>query len=230
MKTLKLNYYHGILHFFFTLIVYVGLPLSGWGLSDAGGFFAEPARLGLSILGGVSAILATWQGMVIPERNDQKEKRVTRQTGYLVIIQLLGLALLLALGYCDRRGMAVFPVNGAARLLGLGLALLGGTVMFGSVVNLGRQYSPEVTIQKEHHLITYGLYRLIRHPRYLGLLILILGSALVFHSWIGIAADGVLLVTLLWRIRDEEAMLRREFGAEWEAYTRHTRRLLPWIW
>ncbi len=230
MKTLSLNYPHGILHFFLTLIVYVGLPLAGWGPGDASGFFSEPARLGVSIFGGISAFLAAWQGMVIPEQNDQKEKRVTRQTVYLVVIQLLGLAFLVALGYCDRRGVAVLPENEVTRLLGLGLALLGGAVMFWSVVNLGRQYSPEVTIQKEHHLITHGLYRLIRHPRYLGLLVLILGSALVFRSWIGIAAGGALLVSLLWRIHDEEALLQREFGAEWEAYARRTKRLLPWIW
>ncbi len=230
MKSSSLNYAHGILHFIFTLIVYVGLPLAGWGFGDAGGFFAEPARLGLSVFGGVSAFLAAWQGMVIPERNDQKEKRVTRQTVYLAVIQLLGLGLLLALGYCDRRGIAVLPESEAARLAGLALALLGGAVMFWSVLDLGRQYSPEVTIQKDHRLITHGLYRLIRHPRYLGLLALVLGSALAFRSWIGIAADAILFVTLLWRIRDEEAMLQREFGAEWEAYARRTRRLLPWVW
>jgi protein-S-isoprenylcysteine O-methyltransferase Ste14 len=105
-----------------------------------------------------------------------------------------------------------------------------GVLMFWSVLDLGRQYSPEVTIQKDHQLVTRGLYRLIRHPRYLGLLILILGSALVFRSWIGIAADVILLGTLLWRIRDEEALLRGEFDAEWEAYCRRTKRLLPWIW
>jgi protein-S-isoprenylcysteine O-methyltransferase Ste14 len=227
MKTRKLNYAHGLLHFVLTLVLYVGLPLAGWGPGDARGFFSDPARLGLSIFGGVSAVLAAWQGMVIPERNDQKEKRVPRQTTYLIVIQLLGLALLVALGYCDGRGIVVIPEGREVRLLGLALAILGGIVMFWSVLDLGRQYSPEVTIQKDHHLVTHGLYHFIRHPRYLGLLVLILGSALVFRSWIGIAADAILLVTLLWRIRDEEALLQREFGAEWEAYCRRTKRLLP---
>ena len=230
MKKPEINYAHGLLHFILTLVVYVGLPMAGWGLGDARGFFADPARLGLSIVGGVSSILAAWQGMVIPERQDQMGKRVGRQTIYLAVVQLLGLALLLSLGYCDRHGIAVIPESRAARLAGLGLALAGGTVMFWSVLNLGRQYSPEVTIQPEHHLITHGLYGFIRHPRYLGLVLLVLGSALVFRSWIGIAADVILLGSLLWRIRDEEAMLQREFGAAWRAYSRRTKRLLPWVW
>jgi protein-S-isoprenylcysteine O-methyltransferase Ste14 len=230
MKTPKLNYVHGILHFFITLIVYLGLPLAGWGLGNIPGFFSDPARLGLALFVLVSAILAAWQGMVIPEGQDQKGKKVNRQTVFLVAIQLLGAALLDLLGFCDRRGILVLPEIEALRLTGLGLTVLGGGIMFRSVLDLGRQYSAEVTIQEGHRLVTHGLYRVIRHPRYLGLIVLVLGSALVYRAWVGIAASVVLVPALLWRIRDEEAMLEREFGAEWEAYCKRTKRLLPRIW
>jgi protein-S-isoprenylcysteine O-methyltransferase Ste14 len=230
MKTQKLNYAHGIVHFFFTLIVYLGLPLAGWGLGDLKGYFSDPARLGLAIFIGISAVLAAWQGMVIPEGQDQKGKKVARQTVFLVTVQLLGAALLFLLGFCDRRGSAALPESEAVRLAGLGLAILGGGVMFWSVLDLGRQYSAEVTIQRDHRLVTHGLYRFIRHPRYLGLIVLVLGAALVYRAWIGMAADIVLLAALLWRIHDEEAMLQREFGAQWETYCKRTKRLLPWIW
>jgi protein-S-isoprenylcysteine O-methyltransferase Ste14 len=219
-----------MIHFVFTLLIYLGLPLAGWGLGDLKGFFSDPARLGLALFIFLSAILAAYQGMVIPEGQDLKEKRVARQTIFLAVVQLLGMALLVLLGYSDRRGIAVMPENRAVRDLGLGLAILGGGIMFWSVLNLGRQYSAEVTIQTDHRLVTTGLYVTIRHPRYLGLIILVLGSALVFRSWIGVAADIVLLAALLWRISDEEKLLQREFGFQWEAYCRRTKRLLPWIW
>ncbi len=225
-----MNTAHGVLHFFFTLIVYLGLPLLGWGLGDVRGFFIDPARLGLALFVLLSAIAAAWQGMVIPEGQDRKEKKVVRQTVYLAVIQLLGAALLVLLGFSDRHAWAVLPESPGLRFLGLALAVLGGGIMFWSVLNLGRQYSAEVTIQKDHRLITTGLYAAIRHPRYLGLLLLVAGSALVYRAWIGLAADLVLLATLLWRISDEEKLLRGEFGADWEAYCRHTKRLLPWIW
>jgi len=53
-----MNYAHGVLHFIFTLAVYLGLPLLGWGLGDLRGFFSNPARLGLALFIGVSAVLA----------------------------------------------------------------------------------------------------------------------------------------------------------------------------
>ncbi len=225
-----MNYKHGILHFLLSLLVYLGLPILGWGLGDLKGFLSDPARLGLAIFGCLASILGAWQGLVIPERQDRAEKRVARQTVYLVVIQLLGMALLVLLGFCDRRSVAVLPESPVTRLVGLALLVAGGGLMFASVLYLGRLYSAEVTLQKDHRLVTTGLYGVIRHPRYLGLLVLVLGSALVFRSWIGLAADVVLLVTLLWRISDEEKMLQREFGEEWEAYAKRTRRLVPWVW
>jgi protein-S-isoprenylcysteine O-methyltransferase Ste14 len=226
----RLNYAHGVLHFVFTILFYLGLPIAGWGWGDLRGFFSDPARTGLAALVLVSAFLAAWQGIVIPEEQDQKTKRITRQTVFLVVVEILGAALLVWLGYGDRRTLAVLPENETRRGLGLGLAVLGGSLMFWSVLDLGRQYSAEVTIQAHHRLVTTGLYAIIRHPRYLGLLALLLGSALVYRSWVGLGADLLLLAALLWRIRDEEALLQREFGPEWEAYCWRTWRLLPWIW
>jgi protein-S-isoprenylcysteine O-methyltransferase Ste14 len=53
--------------------------------------------------------------------------------------------------------------------------------------------------------------------------------ALLFRSWIGLIAVAPLVAVLLFRIRDEEALMRREFGSEWEAYCRRSWRLLPGV-
>jgi protein-S-isoprenylcysteine O-methyltransferase Ste14 len=225
-----MNYPHAILHFVFTIVIYLGLPLLGWGLGGLQGFFSDPARVGFALLTGLGAILAAYQGLVIPEGQGQKEKRVARQSIFLLVFGLLGMALLFLLPFCDRQSIAVMPESQGLRLLGLAFSILGGAIMFGSVLNLGRQYSAQVTIQEEHQLITGGLYRFIRHPRYLGLEMMVLGFALVFRAWIGVAADLILLAALVWRISDEEKMLRREFGPSWEAYSHRTWRLLPGIW
>jgi protein-S-isoprenylcysteine O-methyltransferase Ste14 len=91
-------------------------------------------------------------------------------------------------------------------------------------------YSAEVTIQPDHHLVTTGLYRSIRHPRYLGLILLGLGAALLFRSGIGLALCVPFMAVLSWRIVDEEMVMHRAFGAEWEAYCRRSWRLIPYVY
>ena len=78
--------------------------------------------------------------------------------------------------------------------------------------------------------LTSGLYRHLRHPRYLGVQAAALGLALLFRSWIGLGLNVPLLAVLLFRIRDEEALLRETFGPEWDAYCQHSWRLIPHLY
>jgi protein-S-isoprenylcysteine O-methyltransferase Ste14 len=225
-----MNYKHGLVHLGLTLVIYLGLPLLGWGLTDLRGFFSDPGRTGFALFTLIGAILAAYQGMVIPESRGLPGKRLTRQTIFLIVFEVLGAALLFTLPFCDHRGLATWGQNAGLRIWGTALLAVGGTIMFWSVIDLGRQYSPEVTIQTEHHLVTTGWYQHLRHPRYLGLIIMLLGFALVFRAWIGLAAFVVATSALVWRIFDEETMLHQEFGEQWEAYCQHTWRLIPRLW
>jgi len=134
------------------------------------------------------------------------------------------------LSYADRRGLGVLPAGLAGRWIGVFLVALGYGLVFWSGWALGRMYSAEVTIQKDHHLITSGPYGLIRHPQYLGLMLLALGAALLFRSWIGLALSVPFIALLLWRIGDEEMVMHKEFGLAWEAYCRRSRRLIPFVY
>lgn len=225
-----MNIKHGLLHFGFTLVIYLALPLLGWGLTNLGSFFSEPGRTGFALFTLVGAVLAAYQGMVIPESRGEPAKRVTRQTVFMIVFEVLGAALLVALPFCDSRNLAVWGQNTGLRIWGVAVLAVGGAIMFWSVMDLGRQYSPEVTIQEEHHLVTTGWYQHLRHPRYLGLILMLLGFALVFRSWPGLIAVPLAAGALVWRIFDEEKMLLQEFGEEWEAYRRRTWRLIPRVW
>ena len=99
-----------------------------------------------------------------------------------------------------------------------------------SQVHLGRLFSVQVAIQEGHLLVTDGPYRHVRHPRYLGVLLFLPGIALVFRSWVALALAAPILLVLLWRIADEEALMRTTFGADWDAYARRTWRLVPLVW
>jgi protein-S-isoprenylcysteine O-methyltransferase Ste14 len=95
---------------------------------------------------------------------------------------------------------------------------------------LGRRFSGLVAIQRGHALVTDGLYRVIRNPSYLGLLVMLGGWALAFRSLCGLALAALFVPPLIARIRSEEALLAEHFGAEYEAYRARTWRLIPYVY
>ena len=95
---------------------------------------------------------------------------------------------------------------------------------------LGDRFSGLVAIQPGHKLVTNGIYGVIRHPSYLGLFVNSLGWALAFRAGIGVLLTALMIPPMLARIRAEEALLRSQFGSEYEAYSRRTWRLLPGLY
>jgi protein-S-isoprenylcysteine O-methyltransferase Ste14 len=78
--------------------------------------------------------------------------------------------------------------------------------------------------------VTTGLYSVIRHPSYLGLLVNSLGWALAFRSSIGLILALLNLVPIIGRINAEERLLISQFGSEYEALRARTARLIPGIY
>src|SRR5215467_5089617 len=72
------------------------------------------------------------------------------------------------------------------RWAGVALYALGGALRVWPVFVLGRRFSGLVAIQPGHQLVTDGIYRVIRHPSYLGLLAGSFGWALGFRSTLGV--------------------------------------------
>jgi protein-S-isoprenylcysteine O-methyltransferase Ste14 len=95
---------------------------------------------------------------------------------------------------------------------------------------LGRRFSGLVAIQPGHQLVTDGIYGVVRHPSYLGLIIMGLGWALTFRSGVGVLLAGLVIPPLHARIRSEEALLRSQFGEQYDSYSRRTSRLIPGIY
>jgi protein-S-isoprenylcysteine O-methyltransferase Ste14 len=118
----------------------------------------------------------------------------------------------------------------AIRWLGVVLYTVGGALRLWPVVVLGNRFSGLVAIQPGHTLVTSGVYGVIRHPSYLGLLVNTLGWVLAFRSEVGLVITALIIPPLLARIRAEERLLRTEFGAEYDAYRARTSRLIPGLY
>lgn len=112
-----------------------------------------------------------------------------------------------------------------------GVLVLGLGIRAAAIITLGRGFSANVALRAGQTLQRRGLYRLVRHPSYLGLELIFLALALHTCTWV---CFGVALVpptlALLYRIHVEERALRAAFGADYEDYSRSTKRLIPYLY
>jgi protein-S-isoprenylcysteine O-methyltransferase Ste14 len=210
----------------FTVVVtlaYLGLAILGWGGFEA--FFSHPPLIALTIvffaLVGVS--LFSGGNLSSGEREDRGNRWVLAAFG------VIGLLSAYLPAYTDRREFWTFDGD-AVRWIGVALFAAGGALRIWPVFVLGRRFSGLVAIQPGHTLVMSGVYGVIRHPSYLGLLVNSLGWALAFRSGVGVLLTALTIPPLVARIRAEEALLRTQFGGEYDAYRRQTSRLIPGVY
>jgi protein-S-isoprenylcysteine O-methyltransferase Ste14 len=204
-------------------LAYLGLAILGWGSFAA--FFSHPALTALVIVGFVLTGVALFSGGNLSpgEREDKGNRWVLAAFG------VIGLLLAYLPAYTDRTD--VWTLDGdAIRWLGVVLFAAGGALRIWPVFVLGRRFSGLVAIQSGHTLVTSGVYGVIRHPSYLGLLVNSLGWALAFRSGVGVLLTAFTIPPLIARIRAEERLLRAQFGDAYDAYRSRTSRLLPGIY
>jgi protein-S-isoprenylcysteine O-methyltransferase Ste14 len=204
-------------------LAYLGLAILGWGGFAA--FFSHPALIALALVGLVLAGVALFSaGNLSPgEREDRSNRWVLAAFG------LIGLMLAYVPAYTDRADF--WTIDGdVVRWVGVVLFAAGGALRIWPVFVLGHRFSGLVAIQPGHTLVTTGVYGLIRHPSYLGLLVSSFGWALAFRSGVGVLLVALLIPPLIARIDAEERLLRTQFGGEYDAYRRRTSRLIPGIY
>ena len=113
------------------------------------------------------------------------------------------------------------------RWLGFILGLVSILFWTWTQITLGKEWSPQLQLRKDHHLITSGPYAHIRHPMYTAISGFGLSLALVSANLIFVALAAMVIVGLYFRIPQEEKMLIEEFGDEYQKYTQRTGSLLP---
>src|SRR5713101_883885 len=163
-----------------------------------------------------------------PFAGGEKEIHLQRWATFLALATVGGLCWFLP--YADRRGVLVWPESDVLRYLGLAGVTVGIGIRVAGMIQLGNLFSGFVAVQKEHHLVTSGCYRWIRHPIYTGSLLALAGLFLVFRSWLIVLGLPLYLIGTLWRMTDEERLLADAFGQEYEQYRARTWRLLPFIY
>jgi protein-S-isoprenylcysteine O-methyltransferase Ste14 len=126
---------------------------------------------------------------------------------------------------------ADYPLRPTNFIIGtVGLAV-GLWLFYQAHADLGRNWSVTLEIRDRHRLVTSGIYSLVRHPMYLSLLVYSAGQVLLLPNWVVGPAYGVAMALVFaFRLRPEEQMMLDEFGDEYKAYMRRSKRLIPGIW
>jgi protein-S-isoprenylcysteine O-methyltransferase Ste14 len=126
---------------------------------------------------------------------------------------------------------ADYPLDPIPLVTGTLLLALGLWLFHRSHADVGTNWSITLAVRENHQLVTHGLYRWVRHPMYLALLVYSLGQALALPNWLAGPSYGVAMVLLIaLRLGPEERMMLEAFGKDYEAYKATTRRLVPGIW
>jgi protein-S-isoprenylcysteine O-methyltransferase len=126
---------------------------------------------------------------------------------------------------------ADFSHRRAFYLIGLALFVFGLLIRWTAIIYLGRFFTVDVAIAKDHQLITTGPYRFVRHPSYTGTLLIFLGYGLcLLNLWSVLAVTIPITAAFLWRIRIEEMALGDTFGQRYSSYVVSTARLFPGIY
>jgi len=119
----------------------------------------------------------------------------------------------------------------ALKTAGVIVMLVALAIRWTAIFTLGKSFSSNVAIQDSQQITRTGLYRFVRHPSYLGLLLVFLAVGLHSRNWISLAVVIVpTTAALLYRIHVEEAALVKAFGDDYSAYARATKRLIPGVY
>lgn len=113
---------------------------------------------------------------------------------------------------------------------GLILYMLGLIIRWTAILQLKKAFTVDVAINQQHELKTDGLYRIIRHPAYLGLWLIFIGLSVSLNSILSFIAITIpVFLVILYRIIVEEKLLTEEFGVAYNEYARNTKRLIPFV-
>ena len=160
-------------------------------------------------------------------RTGTKQDRSTLGVIWMVILVSIAAGVYVAMYW----PAAALPYGRMFAFVGVFLFVAGLLLRWWAIITLGRFFTVDVTIEKDHELVERGPFRVVRHPSYTGVLLAFVGFALSLHNW---AALLIMLLPIfaafIRRMNVEEDALSRALGSRYADYMRRTKRLVPFVY
>jgi protein-S-isoprenylcysteine O-methyltransferase Ste14 len=176
--------------------------------------------LTLSYLFGFSELL-----LLLVKRSRKGKFKTRRDRGSLILLWVT-ITFGLSFGF-----FLAGPIN--QFWLGFGSVLLssGLLVRWISILQLGKSFTVDVSISESAELKTDGIYEWIRHPSYLGILMIVTGFSAAMSSIYSFLVLVIpVTIAIIYRIKTEEQLLICEFGDKYIKYISTTKKLIPGIY
>lgn len=158
-------------------------------------------------------------------RPQPPDQRSSRNYSYLVLLVPAALLLFDPQIWSTPFHHKLFQSN----TLGLLLVLAGAAFTGIARLRLGANWSANPRIREGHTLSTTGPYRIVRHPIYSGILLMLLGTAVILGETRGYIAVALAFLGFLIKSRTEDHLLAERFGPDFIAYRHRTKALIPGI-
>src|SRR5437868_9985599 len=160
-------------------------------------------------------------------RSGMKQDRSTLRVLWMVIMVSIAGGVFVAWTW---RAAAV-PHGQVLAVVGVAMFVVGLVLRWWAIITLGRFFTVDVTIQKDHELVEHGPFRLVRHPSYTGVLLAFIGFALSLRNWAALVVILVpIFVAFVRRMNVEEEALSQALGSRYAEYMARTKRLVPGVY
>lgn len=181
--------------------------------------------ISLAALFGFSEII-----LMLTKRSKKKSVKKKRDKGSMVLLWVvITISLTIGFNLADYRTWN--SMNNFIASLGLLLFSLGLIIRWATIIQLKKAFTVDVAINQEHELKTDGLYKILRHPSYFGLLLMFSGLSIGMNSLLSFLVITLpVFLAISYRIYVEEAVLLEEFGAKYEEYRKVTWKIIPYIY
>src|SRR2546423_14055212 len=127
--------------------------------------------------------------------------------------------------------MFELPRGNAVSVAAVALFAAGLVLRWWAIVTLGRFFTVDVTIEKDHELVERGPFRMVRHPSYTGVLLAFVGLGLSLGNWAALLVIFLPIVAaFIHRMNVEENALSDALGSQYTDYMRRTKRLVPFVY
>lgn len=165
--------------------------------------------------------------LMIAKRSKSKGRKIKNNRLSLALLWI-AIPLGLTIGFIYANNNEWNNLNYSIAIFGVCISMIGIIVRWISIIQLNKEFTVDVAISENHNLNTNGMYKHIRHPSYLGLLLICFGLSIAMNSITSLLVISIpVFIVVMYRIKIEEKILVIEFGETYKNYMKKTRKLVP---